>query len=470
MKWGILFLSMLCIAQSGKGQEPAENQLLPPPPFQTERAGEQYGYLKDKGKNPYEKGLWDGLKFIPLNEDGHFYLTLGGEFRPRLEIYTNRNWTSEDETFYSQRLNFHTQIHLGQYVRIYGEIYHGYTSNARQLTQDDQIDLHQAFVEFKTPLSAEGRLAVRLGRQEMGLGAGRLADLRDGPNIRRSFDMARLIYQRKNGSIQAFYGKEVLVGFKAFDNKFSLFDNDASNAELWGVYGSFSFNDQRSIEIYYLGFQSKFSAYSDVAGAESRHSFGLRSFGMVGKKWKYNTEVIYQLGTIGDSDIGAFNIETDWHYIFAGAKWKPTLGLKFDWSSGDKAIGDGRLRTFNPMFVNPAIYSLAGLNTPVNLLSIHPSITVYPRQNFMVNLEYALLFRASVADGLYGPPRFQTRMANEKADRHLGDVIGLLLFYAHNRNLSFNLRGSYFISGGFLEETGDSESTFQIAPTANFKF
>ena len=467
MKYHLLTLFIFFSTQNLTGQEEEQS---PPPAYQTERAKENYEYLKNEDYNPYKKGLLDEIKLIPLNNSKSVYLTLGGEYRPRLEIYTNRNWTDQDETFYSQRLNFHTSFNLGKHVRLFGELYHGYTSNERQITQDDAIDLHQGFIEIKIGPNEPNTVYLKLGRQEMGLGAGRLVDLRDGPNVRRSFDMGKVTYKKDALSIHAFYGKEVNAAFSAFDNDFSLFNESANNSILWGAYSELSFNQKRNLEFYYLGFQTQFSAYSNVGGKEVRHSTGIRSFGTIGKKWKYNTELIYQFGTLGEVNINAFNFEADWQFLFPKMKWAPALGLKLDWSSGDKTADDGKLQTFNPMFVNPAIYSLAGLNTPANLLSVHPSITVYPSRNLMLNLEYALLFRSSIEDGLYDPPRFQTRMANGIEDSHLGDVIGLLIFYSYNRNLSFNIRGSYFIAGAFLEASGDAESTFQIAPTANFKF
>ncbi|MEO0338289.1 MAG: alginate export family protein, partial [Bacteroidota bacterium] len=220
---------------------------------------------------------------------------------------------------------------------------------------------------------------------------------------------------------------------------------------------------------YYLGFHSNQSAFSDVVGKETRHSFGLRSFGAFGK-FSYNTELILQIGELAESNILAYNLESDWKYSFSNFKWKPKIGLKLDWSSGDATAADGKIGTFNPMFVNPGLYSLAAINTPANLTSLHPSITVFPLPKLIIYMDYAFFYRTKAADAFYSPPRFISRPGMEENSKHLGDALGIQIKYEFNRNLSFDLLSSYFLPGKFMEETGEAENIFFMAPTLNFRF
>lgn len=458
----ILALSLLCLnlfAQVGQTIT-----------IQDERAKEDYSYLKDSIKLQ----SFAALKFISLAKNKNSYLSIGGSFRPRFEHFSNRFWVEgNDENYYSQRLSFHTDWHFGQYIRFFGELYHGYKTESQAFAQSDKLDFHQAFVEFNIPFGIN-KLSFRFGRQEMKLGSGRLVDLRIGPNIRRSFDLAKISFQKRKVTLQAFYGKEVQSEFEAFDNDFTLFDDEASNPKLWGLYSQFPIFHTDDVsdnnELYYVGFQSDFSAFSDVMGEEIRHSIGLRRFGSINKYTTYNTEFIYQFGEIGGNTISAFNFETEWKYTFITKKWKPGFGLKLDWSSGDREIADGKLQSFNPMFVNPAIYSLAAINTPVNLFSLHPSFSFLPSKKWFVNLEWALFARASKNDGLYSPPRFQIRTADGLTSRPIGSVLGLFLKYTYNKNISFDLRSSFFTTGKFIVESGPSKPIFHISPTATFIF
>ena len=449
----------------------SKDSLLAPPGLKTERAEEDYSHLKDKSTNPYQKGFADALKYISLNASKTAYLTLGGGYRARLEHTSNQNWTPIDITSYTQRISFHTNWVLGKYIRIFGEVYHGYFSEGETFSQSDELDLHQGFIEFIVPIAEDKKLSIRVGRQEKEYGASRLVGLREGPNIRRSFDLGSLTYLSEKAKIQILYGKEVSPQFGVLDNESGIFDSDASNASIWGIYSRFPIkNIGGENELYYLGFQSPFSIFSDLMGKETRHTLGLRRFGKIGKKASYNTEIFFQFGELADNDIRAFNFEADWKQGVSNAKWKPTIGLKIDWSSGDRELADGKLNTFNPMFVNPAIYSLAGVNTPVNLTSIHPSFTCFPLKGLYIYIDYAFFYRTSSDDGLYSPPRFLDRPAGGIDNNHIGDVIGLTANYTINRNLSINVLSSYFIPGGFVEASGDSESIFYIAPTIDFKF
>ncbi len=464
------FLALWLVSTTVLAHEPEKRH--EPPAFQLLRAEEDYSYLKDRDSHLYETDAFDVMKYIPLNQQGDIYLTLGGGFRSRMEYFSNREWEADgDESFYSQRLSLHSSVWLAPNIRVFGELYHGYTSHEKEFTQFDELDWHQGFVELKLPLQPTEYASFRFGRQEMTFGATRLIGVREGPNIRRTFDASRAIYKIGENSVQAFYGREVHPNFFVFDNDFVLFDFNDTSSELWGLYSQFSIDgDIGNTELYYLGFQSDLSRFKDVVGAEIRHTIGLRRFGAIGQSWHYNTELIYQFGELAGQDIRAYNIETDWHYVLIHTRWQPSIGLKFELTSGDNRAGDDRVNSFNPMFVNPAYYSLAATITPVNIISIHPSLTLHPTKKLIVYIEGAMFWRESRNDGLYRPPRFSARDGNGSRKRKIGDQLGMKLQYAISRHWSFDLDFSYFIAGGFLEETGEAENILHLAPTLNFKF
>ncbi len=456
------FLLVLCNPWFCKAQE--DKKL---PSISVLRAEENYQFLNGNDSLSF---FLKGLKFIPINSDGSAYLSLGGEYRPRVEHFTNPDYSTGEETYYSQRLDFHFSLQLKERFRIFTELYHGYTSAGVLILESEEIDFHQAFLDWIPIQKENASVKIRLGRQEIGYGASRLVGIREGPNMRRAFDMARVLLRRKQAALDLFYGKEVRVLPQAFDNTSNLGDNDAIAPMFWGAYYSRPLlNGIGKLDIYYLGFHSNAATFNDLTGEELRHSIGLRSFGKK-DKLSFNTEFIFQFGEISDSRIIAYNVETDWRYTLFQSGWQPTIGLKIDWSSGDNRTGDDRLGTFNPLFVNPAIYSLAAVNTPANLTSLHPNITFRPLKNLSIYLDYALFFRTQKEDGLYLPPRFLRRPTGSSTARFIGDALGLQINYEVNRFISFDLRSSYFMAGSFIEQTGDAENIFYIAPTANFKF
>ena len=463
--WGVGSLSL-------PAQEVSVDSLPEPPALKMTRAEEHYAYLRDKDKRLYQASPFDPIKFIPLSKNRKLYASLGGQVRSRFEHFSNRFWLSEgDENFYSQQLGVHSNIVLGSHLRLFGELHHGYTSHEEEFANSDVLDLFQAFGELKFTLGTSHQFSLRVGRQEMGLGATRLVGIREGPNIRRAFDMGRLIYAHGPHKIQAFYGAEVRPGFDAFDNSVTVFDQETAQPLLWGVYSQFKIPHFNGLnELYFLGFQSEGSRFNDVSGDEMRYTLGLRRFGKLGKHWVYNTEGIFQFGRLDVASIRAFSMDTDWHYEWSDSKWKWSPGLKLEYNRGDRAVGDGRINSFNPLFVNPAFYSLAATVTPVNLIGIHPSVNFQPQKRLKLYTEWAIFWRASALDGLYRPTRFLHRAENGIPERNIGHQFGVQARYEIHRNLSFDLDISYFLAGDYLAASGEAEPILHLAPTLNFRF
>jgi hypothetical protein len=437
------------------------------PPILVQRADENYSTIS---KNSLEGLLFGDLKQLRLRSDTYPFISIGAELRSRLEHTSNINFSTTNSTAYLKRLSAHFAINISRRFGLFTEFYSGYSSAGEQFLQSDDLAFHQAFLEWVVLKSENASTRIRLGRQELAFGTSRLVGLRNGPNMRRSFDMARIQWQSNRKSIDLLFGEEVAIQPGLFDNNSSILGSGKANNRLWGVYLQFPSSDgTKFFDLYYLGFLSNNSVYNDVSGKETRHSYGMRSHGSWGR-FTFNTELTLQSGTLNTNDIFAFNFETDWKYRLFESGWKPKIGLKLDWSSGDNAAADGKLETYNPLFVNPGIYSLAAVNTPVNLTSVHPSITFFPFKGFVVYMDYAFFYRTQKSDGFYRPPNILIRPANSGSSKHLGDTFGMRLSYTFNRNLTFEMLSSYFIPGRFIEESGSSENIFYIAPTLSFKF
>src|SRR5262245_47187995 len=94
----------------------AHAQSIPPtpPPLTPQRYDQDYSYLADP--NARSGAWWEPLKYIPLNETGDVYLTLGAEARLRHEHYSNNNWGQEpapDDGYLWYRVLPSVDLHLG---------------------------------------------------------------------------------------------------------------------------------------------------------------------------------------------------------------------------------------------------------------------------------------------------------------------------------------------------------------------
>lgn len=349
----------------------------------------------------------------------------------------------------------HTDLHLGKHLRFFGQLTHGLVSLEKPVyIQSDKLDLHQAFAEFSTPIQST-TLKIRTGRQELLLGSGRLIAFRDGPNSRLSFDMARIILEGKTQNSNLFLGREVKVPN-------GLFDNNAADAPYtWGL--EINAKTEKFLgntSIYYIGFDAKIVKYNDGSSLETRHTMGLRRWGNLGKRFKYNTEINYQFGKFGNKNISAFSIEGDWHYNLINTKFKPDLGIKLDYMSGDKNIGDNKLGTFNPYFNNPSYFGLILQVAAMNMFDIYPSVKLKLTEKLSAIAEADFYWRAQLNDGLYSGSKALLRASNNSKSYFIGWQSGLKLDYEINRYLKLSNETYYFIAGNFVNDTGDSQNTF----------
>ena len=98
-------------------------------------------------------------------------------------------------------------LHSGPRVRLFTELQsspeEGRTGGPRP-TDADLLDGHQGFVDWRILTGKSSELIVRIGREEVGFGSGRLIAPAEGLNLRRSMDGTAL--WRLGGLVYVLYG------------------------------------------------------------------------------------------------------------------------------------------------------------------------------------------------------------------------------------------------------------------------
>ena len=85
-----------------------------PPSYQSLRFEEDYRYLHDPARRT---DVWDVIKYVPLRDNGAWYLSLGGELRERYEYFHNALWgqgPQDENGFLLQRYMLHADMHMGE--------------------------------------------------------------------------------------------------------------------------------------------------------------------------------------------------------------------------------------------------------------------------------------------------------------------------------------------------------------------
>ncbi|WP_299521008.1 porin [Winogradskyella sp.] len=395
------------------------------------------------------------LKQLRLSETTT--LSFGGSYRFQTEAFINEQFDkSVDQTDYwfLNRFMLHAHLKVNDKIEVFSELNSSLITSKDNLVPVDRDELSFNQLFFKYHFSDQWELLV--GRQNMRLGSGRLVDVREGPNVRLSFDMAQLRFKDSNTEVIAVHAIPV-------QQQEGVFDNDAleGNEALSVLYWIQHWTEATNTDIYILYKTEENKTWNAGTADDNRASIGLRHFGEW-KGLKYNNEFVYQFGSFGDQDIRAwtasFNIESDFSF--------GTLGLKTEAISGDS--DDGALNTFDGLYPRGAYFGRVARFGPSNLFDIHPYLETQ-LGDVNVQLDYVAFWRLSRNDGLYNPALI-LEYPSINNERFIGHQLGGIVSYELNKFLNFELESNIIFPGAFLKESGLGDPLYHFVFTTEFKF
>jgi len=434
--------------------------------FKLLRFNEDYSALKDSTRTSYNR-----LKYLPLSESGRTYVSFGGELRAELDRAQHEDWGAGNvgrNIFLLQRYQLHADLHLSDRIRIFGQLRSGLENgrkNGPRPIDEDQLNVQNLFIDLIPYKGMDDRMTIRLGRQELQYGSGRLLDVREGPNLRLYFDGAKLAYTSPKWNVDAFLMAAGRVKTGVFDNPIN-----SPKSRLWGIYNTHNAAKMLNIDLYYMGINRDEARFDDGAADETRHTVGTRLWAN-GNELLYNFEIGYQLGKFGAADIHAWGGSMDIAYRFANLNGAPTVKLRSDLISGDDVKGDGKLGTFNALYPNGGYFGMNPQAGPANLLSIHPNLSWNPVGSVLLSLETVLSWRQSLQDGIYLPDGTPRLGSSNSDSRYIGTAYISTVSWQISKFLSYNAGVQYFKTGGFINDViPQHKDGLFISSLLGFKF
>ena len=438
--------------------------------YQLLREDEDWSFLKD----PKLRGdFWDPIKYIPLRRGADdWYMTMGGEAREVWEQIGNDNWGASPywNGYLNERYMSYFDMHYGRHLRTFVELKSGLNSFRRgspRPIDEKRLDFQAAFLEIATS-SGQNSIHLRVGRQELEYGSGRLIDVREGPNVRLSFD--GLMVKSKINSWQT-------DGFamRPDEDKPGYFDNSPNHTVgFWGIYATRPIPRQSSLDLYYLGLDRKDAAFQRGTAQELRHSFGVRVSRPIATEkpgWDFDDEALWQFGTFGSANIKAWTIATETGYRIPTILLKPRFSAKADISSGDHP-STHTLGTFNPLFPKGNYFGVLATTGPgpINFIDVHPHVETALPHNVSLSVDWIVQWRKSTADGVYAVPGFLIRAGNDSQARFVGHRPGTEIRWQADKHLWFQADYGIFYAGKFLKETQPGRNLNYWALWAGYKF
>ncbi len=453
----------------------------PPAPYTPVRWNENYGYLKDPAKRT---DLFDPIKYIPFNDAGDIYLSLGAQARYRYELFDNFNFgakgAQDGDGYHLLRLMYHADLQVGPHFRGFVQMIDAFADDRdpfeRPGVDENDFDFHQAFVDVKLPVLDDGTVTLRAGRQNLLYGAQRLISPLDWTNARRTFDggKASVVFPGGRNTLDLFWVHPVVIDEPRLDSY-------TDNQNFVGAYDTLSLPDlikdgNAKLDMYLL-YLDKFAAtFSEGNGPEERWTAGARLFANP-KPFDFDVEGDVQFGEFADGNIFAYSIAAEGGYTIADATFSPRLYLGFDLASGDDDPNDGDLETFNQLFpLGHAYFGYIDVIGRQNIIDVHPGVELTFLQNksyakkLGLRADYHLFWRESDDDAVYGVAGNIQRADNGSSETFVGSEIDLLLNWQVDRHLATYFGYSHFFAGDFIDDTGADEDIDFVYAAVTYTF
>ena len=434
------------------------------PDFQLLRFDEDYSYLATAG---WPLSTWEHFKYVPLG--GSSWISFGGELRERWEYQVNPDFGAEQarSSVWLQRATLSADLHSGP-LRFYGQFLHA-TQEGRpggpSPVDEDLLDQQNAFFELSPDFLGPTLPMPRIGRQEIRFGSGRLVDPREGPNVRRTFDGARLIHEGTSWTLNGLY-------VRPREDEPGVFDDPTSDTQaLWGLYSvrkSLGFLGS-SLDLYDLGYENEEALYVQGSAPERRNSLGARFWGE-SRRWDFNWELVGQTGEFGRGDIWAWTLATDTGYTFSESPMKPRVALSANIASGDKNPDDDVLQTFNPLYPRGNYFSEDAILGPRNFFNFHPFLTLQLNDALVLTTDVNFFWRLEKGDGVYTPSGAILRGPQPGAGRYVATAVSVNLTWIISPFVDATAIYTRFQPGEFLKDTGPSKPLDFIELTLRKRF
>ena len=454
----LVLLCMSAAPELARAQDQSVQAAIPQrPAIMFNRWQEDWSVLADP-RIPREP--FDDLKYIPLSEtDPQTYLSFGADTRDRFESNNAQGFGiggNRGQNYVLSRNEFHADLRVADQLQFFLQFQSDFAPwKDRPLPIDrNRLDLEQAFVALTEPLG-NGTLRLRLGRQQIGFDLQRFVSVRDGPNVRQSYDGAWAEYETGPWRFNLLYSLPVQTrDDAAFDD-----DSGVDHQTFAGMRVERKLSESTTISAYYARFTQANGRFANAAGDERRDIFDVRVSGRA-NQFDWDLEAMNQTGRIGARNIEAWAFGGLAGYTFADLPWTPRLGIQVDAASGDSKTAGSDFGTFNPLFPNGAYLMLAGYTGYSNLVHVKPSLTLYPTSSVKVMLAAAAQWRENTADAVYTYPAVPVPNTAGRPGAYTGSYGQVRVDWTIDRATSLAIEAVHFAIGDTLRNAGGHDANY----------
>jgi len=396
------------------------------------------------------------------------WIRVRGEFRERIEGFDGLgfNHTRED-LYYLSRLRLNATITPSRSLSFQAQ---GQDARVASKTVGPTgtpfrapIDMRMAFADVGT---AQSRIALRVGRQELAYGEQRLVGHVSWVNAARTFDAAKLTIRGKRASLDVFGASVVRILEDGFDK------SGAGN-RFAGAYATVpSLVPAASVEPYAF-WKRDVNLLTETAtrGTLNLATIGVRWIGRLPRGFEYNTDTALQAGSLGSDDVNAWA----GHYMMRSPA-SGSLGFRtsaeFNYATGDKDPADATRGTFDQLYPTPHDkYGLADQVGWRNIRHLRAGIELIPFKGVPVSANYHSWWLNEKRDGLYAAGgALLARVPAGAASAHVGQELDVQATKSLTPQLLVGAGYAHIFTGAFLKQATPGASYSHPYVVATYVF
>ena len=405
---------------------------------------------------------------------GNTTFSWDGEVRGTYQYWGNQDLDTTSDDFINYkwlrtRLGVKAEImeNTSAYVQIQdsrtaGSEFDVYDADGVGFFGSEGFDVHQAYIMLEKMWDSP--FGLKLGRQELHYGDGRLVGADNWSNTGTAFDAAKLMFRQGRVAMDLFTAQ--LVPF------WGNYGIPRSNVTLSGLYSTINYMEHGMWDLYLLSYYDGDVAVDapdeNPAGTVANNTWlftiGTRTSGtLVDDKFNYHGEFAFQFGDWMSSSVTAWAFSAGAGYEF-DVNVAPYFGVELNYASGDDSIDDGDRGTFTNLFPdNHGKYGYMDQMVWQNMINVRATAGFKPVEKLDFHGDFHLFWLAQENDAWYhgvGFPLFFYSNPNAGVKsgfsraavaaggvKSVGNELDLALKYDYNEALSFKLGFSHFFAG-----------------------
>jgi len=380
--------------------------------------------------------------FSPLATAGRAlpsWLCFTAGYRARLE-------STESDVYLLTRFRLGVSVIPLSWLRVYTELQDAtvfWNQGSAGPPHQSTWDLRRAYVDFG---DAEQKwIGLRVGRQDLSFGHGRLVGTSYWRNASRGWDAAMMILAWGRVKVHTFAASPVIASHNGISHH-------RQGDNLHGVYASLKDVIPASVLEPYVLWRLAPSAPAerDTPAKLDGRTVGFRWAATV-SRFDLETELARQGGAVGPDRLRAWAYSVTLGYTLPFSR-ATRLFAKHDFASGDRNPHDGVRGTFDQLF--PNIHDHHGLADQVawqNLKSLRGGVRISLRRNWILAAACNEWWLASATDAFYSASgAVVARDTTGLSGTHIGREFDLQTNYRLNRALELGAGFAHIRAGNLL--------------------